>query len=182
MVRSLPEISAYIRRARQLLGTRHDCQHCQNRLHRTPTDLQRFRSERQAENLIFINSEDLCPVLGYPTLLWLENGKKIDKYSGPRSLDDLKAYIEQRGSADALPPKEEKKEGEGVAVLQLTTENFSTHVETGVTFIKFFGKNWNLALFIFLKQFCFLNFSSVVRPLQTNGSRVAAACWKVCWR
>lgn len=74
-------------------------------------------------------------------MLWLENGKKIDKYSGPRSLDDLKAYIEQRSSADAVPAKEEKKEGEGVAVLQLTTENFSSSIETGVTFIKFFGKN-----------------------------------------
>lgn len=72
-------------------------------------------------------------------MLWLEDGKKIDKYTGPRSLDDLKIYVEQRSSADAVPEKEVKEEGQGAAVLQLTTDNFSSHIETGVIFIKFFA-------------------------------------------
>lgn len=82
-------------------------------------------------------------VKGYPTLLWLENGKKVDKYSGPRSIEDLKAYVEQRASAeDGEKPVEKvevKEDGEGVAVLQLTTDNFPQGVETGITFVKFFA-------------------------------------------
>lgn len=114
-------------------------------------------------------------VLGYPTLLWLENGKKIDKYSGPRSLDDLKAYIEQRNPADAAPAKEEKKEGEGVAVLQLTNDNFSINIKTGVTFVKFFGEGSHIRLcFLFLHNF-FCYFSSLVRSLQTASSNLATA-------
>lgn len=83
-------------------------------------------------------------VKGYPTLLWLENGKKVDKYSGPRSLDDLKAYVVQRSSADGGDKPEEKaaevkEDGEGAAVLQLSLDSFSQGIETGVTFVKFFA-------------------------------------------
>lgn len=81
-------------------------------------------------------------VKGYPTLLWLEDGKKVDKYSGPRSIEDLKAYIEQRtpGEGEVQPAKVEVKEdGEGAAVLQLTTDSFAQSVATGVTFIKFYA-------------------------------------------
>lgn len=83
-------------------------------------------------------------VKGYPTLLWLENGKKVDKYSGPRSLDDLKSYVEQRTSGEDSEKKpaektEVKEDGEGAAVLQLTSENFPQGIEKGVTFVKFFA-------------------------------------------
>jgi thioredoxin domain-containing protein 5 len=81
-------------------------------------------------------------VKGYPTLLWLENGKKIDKYSGPRSLDDLKAYIERRSSGEKpaeVEKTETKEEGEGTAVLQLSTETFEQGIEKGINFIKFYA-------------------------------------------
>lgn len=83
-------------------------------------------------------------IKGYPTLLWFENGKKVDKYSGPRSLDDLKAYAEERSSAkgEARPAEKEaepKEDGEGAAVLQLTSESFPQTIEKGVTFIKFYA-------------------------------------------
>lgn len=81
-------------------------------------------------------------VKGYPTLLWIENGKKIDKYSGPRTIEDLKAYVERRSSGEK-PAEEEKAEpkdeGEGAAVLQLTTETFTQGIEKGVTFVKFYA-------------------------------------------
>lgn len=79
-------------------------------------------------------------IKGYPTLLWFENGKKIDKYSGPRSLDDLKAYIEQQlpTVSEAKPSNLQLKvEGEGIAVLHLTTESFTQVIGKGITFIKF---------------------------------------------
>lgn len=82
-------------------------------------------------------------VKGYPTLLWLENGKKVDKYSGPRSLEDLKGYVEQRAAGEgAEKPTEKpaaKENGEGAAILQLSTESFVQGIETGVTFVKFFA-------------------------------------------
>lgn len=82
-------------------------------------------------------------IKGYPTLLWFEGGKKVDKYSGPRSLEDLKAYVEEKSSAkgDDKPAEklEPKEEGEGAAVLQLTTDNFSQVIEKGITFIKFYA-------------------------------------------
>jgi thioredoxin domain-containing protein 5 len=82
-------------------------------------------------------------VKGYPTLLWLENGKKVDKYSGPRSLEDLKGYVEQRASGEAEQKPAEKvapkEDGEGAAILQLSTDSFVQGIETGVTFVKFFA-------------------------------------------
>lgn len=82
-------------------------------------------------------------VKGYPTLLWLEDGKKVDKYTGPRTLDDFKVYVEQRTSGEvAEKPAEKvetKEDGEGAAVFQLTGDNFKQGIETGVTFIKFYA-------------------------------------------
>lgn len=75
--------------------------------------------------------------------MWFENGKKVDKYSGPRSLDDLKAYAEERsqtkGDAKAADKVETKEDGEGAAVLQLTSESFAQAIEKGVTFVKFYA-------------------------------------------
>lgn len=75
--------------------------------------------------------------------MWLEDGKKVDKYSGPRSIEDLKAYIEQRtsGEGEAKPTEkfEVNEDGEGAAILQLTTESFPQSIDTGVTFVKFYA-------------------------------------------
>ena len=79
-------------------------------------------------------------VKGYPTLLWLENGKKVDKYTGPRTIDDFKSYIVERSTGEKPAEKVEIKEnGEGVAVLQLTADNFQQGVENGVSLIKFYA-------------------------------------------
>lgn len=80
-------------------------------------------------------------VKGFPTILWLENGKKVDKYSGPRTVEDFKAYIEKRletkGEGEEKPKEEAKTldEGEGSTVLQLSGENFHQVIEKDLTFV-----------------------------------------------
>lgn len=88
-------------------------------------------------------------VKGYPTLLWFENGKKIDKYAGPRSFEDLKAYVEKRSASDEKVAEQAvvKEDVEGVAVLQFTYESFKQGIEKGVTFVKFFAP-WCKDIFI----------------------------------
>lgn len=121
-------------------------------------------------------------VKGYPTLLWMEDGKKVDKYSGPRSLDDLKAYVDQRTSGEGVEKPAEKvevkEEGEGAAILQLNTENFVQGIETGVTFVKFFAPWCKFRSTVnFDKIFMF---SLCRRSLQTSSACLAPTCWEVC--
>lgn len=122
------------------------CGHCQ-KLAPTFEELARALEHETTVSIAKLDCTEFRPICkdfdvkGYPTLLWLENGKKIDKYSGPRSLDDLKAYVEQKSSTADKPVEkvEAKEEGEGVAVLQLVPETFPSTIENGVTFIKFFA-------------------------------------------
>lgn len=95
--------------------------------------------------------------------MWIVDGKKIEKYTGPRSLDDLKAYVEKsagivvKRAAEAEPQQVHVKEDE--AVLQLTTQNFDHGIQKGVTFVKFFAP-WFVSLrpTIFVKNFFFIFF------------------------
>lgn len=124
------------------------CGHCQ-KLAPTWEELARSLEHDTTVTIAKLDCTEYRPICkdfdvkGYPTLLWLENGKKVDKYGGPRSIEDLKAYVEQRASAEgeAKPVEkvEVKEDGEGAAVLQLTADNFPQGVEKGVTFIKFFA-------------------------------------------
>lgn len=91
-------------------------------------------------------------VKGYPTLLWIEDGKKVDKYSGPRTVEDLKAYVENRlakPKEDEAKPKEDEKEateeGEGDVVIALSADNFPQVIKNDVTFIKFYA-TWQVLL------------------------------------
>lgn len=134
------------------------CGHCQ-KLAPTFEELARALEHESTISIAKLDCTEYRPICkdfdvkGYPTLLWLENGKKVDKYSGPRSLDDLKAYIEQRTSGEddgAAKPAEKvelKEDGEGAAVLQLTTDSFPQAIEKGVTFIKFCKKINSLVSF-----------------------------------
>lgn len=83
-------------------------------------------------------------VKGYPSLLWIVDGKRVDKYTGARSLDDLKAYVEK--TAVARPKTviyEATAAAGGVAedagVLLITGDNFDHAIEKGVTFVKFYA-------------------------------------------
>lgn len=83
-------------------------------------------------------------VKGYPTLLWIVDGKKVEKYTGARSLDDLKSYVDRtvgskREAAATTNEKVVPTVVEGAAVLQLTADNFEHSISKGVTFVKFFA-------------------------------------------
>ncbi|XP_034940753.1 thioredoxin domain-containing protein 5 homolog [Chelonus insularis] len=85
---------------------------------------------------------DHYEIKGYPTLLWIENGKKVDKYSGSRSHEDLKKYIAQmlRKNSDKNDDDGDDTMNDNIqAVLNLTGESFEHGIEKGVTFIKFFA-------------------------------------------
>lgn len=121
------------------------CGHCQKL---APT-WEELAKSLEHDNTISISKIDctqyrhLCQdfdVKGYPTLLWIEDGKKIEKYSGARSHEDLKAYVEKMlGTVNEKTVEEKKDEGDSSSVLQLTESNFETSISKGVTFIKFFA-------------------------------------------
>jgi thioredoxin domain-containing protein 5 len=70
----------------------------------------------------------------------VEGGKRVDKYTGPRTIDDFKSYIVQRSTGEKPTEKAPAADdGEGAAVLQLTAESFQQGIESGVAFIKFYA-------------------------------------------
>ncbi|CAG2162542.1 unnamed protein product, partial [Oppiella nova] len=78
-------------------------------------------------------------IKGYPTLLWIEDGKVTDKYSGSRSHEDLKHFITEKKSED----NREKVtlnlslDNEDFGPLMMTEENFGKIIKKGVTFVKY---------------------------------------------
>lgn len=79
-------------------------------------------------------------VKGYPTLLWIVDGKKVEKYSGSRSVDDFKNFIEEKTSAGRKEEEEVHDANvEEIAVVQLTGDSFEHGIEKGVTIVKFFA-------------------------------------------
>jgi thioredoxin domain-containing protein 5 len=73
-------------------------------------------------------------VKGYPTLLWIVDGKVIEKYAGARTHEDLKAFVVQK--------VEEEKEVSDIVrnedlVVFLTENSFDKTINKGVTFVKF---------------------------------------------
>lgn len=78
-------------------------------------------------------------VKGYPTLLWIVDGKKEEKYSGARSLDAFKKFIEDKTGSKQQEAAEEEAKVEEVGVLQLTGNSFTHAIEKGVTIVKFYA-------------------------------------------
>ncbi|KFB36747.1 AGAP000044-PA-like protein [Anopheles sinensis] len=87
-------------------------------------------------------------VKGYPTLLWIEDGKKIEKYTGPRSHDDLKAYVAKmagglaslaEGGEDGAKLEGADKEDNKSVVVQLSEGDFAHAIAKGVTVVKFYA-------------------------------------------
>ncbi|KAG0724573.1 Thioredoxin domain-containing protein 5 [Chionoecetes opilio] len=80
-------------------------------------------------------------VKGYPTLLWIVDGKKVEKYAGDRSHDDLKKF------AEGLLGREEQQQGgerqlrdqPETPVVVLTSENFENAIEKGYSMVKFYA-------------------------------------------
>ncbi|XP_031628357.1 thioredoxin domain-containing protein 5 [Contarinia nasturtii] len=78
-------------------------------------------------------------VKGYPTLLWIVDGKKVEKYSGPRAVEDFKKYIEAKTASEKKVSDEQEAKVEEIAVVQLTGNNFVHGIKKGVTIVKFFA-------------------------------------------
>ncbi|KAL0113883.1 hypothetical protein PUN28_011311 [Cardiocondyla obscurior] len=80
-------------------------------------------------------------IKGYPTLLWIEDGKKIDKYTGQRTHEELKAYVSLMlgKTADESNQKNEHTDGVPHAILSLTSDSFKQGIEKGLSFVKFFA-------------------------------------------
>lgn len=73
--------------------------------------------------------------------MWIVDGKKIEKYSGGRSIDDLKAYVEQKAGIETKKSVEENVIGHEpeAGVLQLNGQNFEHGIEKGTTLVKFYA-------------------------------------------
>ncbi|CAH1995839.1 unnamed protein product [Acanthoscelides obtectus] len=85
---------------------------------------------------------DKFEVKGYPTLLWIENGKKIEKYKGERQHDNLKAFVEQMKQPDGVTRESEEVTDvppETISVGELTANTFKLGIESGLSFVKFFA-------------------------------------------
>ena len=88
-------------------------------------------------------------IKGYPTLLWIHDGKKVEKYQGSRSHEDLKAFIEKMKGTGDNEVQDESDDGKVPAivtspVVQLVESNFANGIATGLTFIKFYAPWYNL--------------------------------------
>uniref|UniRef100_A0A1L8DU05 Putative thioredoxin/protein disulfide isomerase n=1 Tax=Nyssomyia neivai TaxID=330878 RepID=A0A1L8DU05_9DIPT len=123
------------------------CGHCQ-KLAPTWTELANALEHEKGVSISKLDCTQYRPICqdfevkGYPSLLWIEDGKKVEKYSGARSLEDLKAYVDKMVGKEAKvvekSPEDVKEEAPQVA-LQLTGSTFDHAIETGVTFVKFFA-------------------------------------------
>ena len=113
-------------------------------------------------------------IKGYPTLLWIHDGKKVEKYQGSRSHEDLKAFIEKMKGTGDNEVQDESDDGKVPAivtspVVQLVESNFANGIATGLTFIKFYAPWYNLPC---LWKFRLNIIQSQVRTLQANGANL----------
>ncbi|XP_046397334.1 thioredoxin domain-containing protein 5 homolog [Ischnura elegans] len=76
-------------------------------------------------------------VKGYPTMLWIEDGKKVEKYTGSRTHEDLKDFVTRMmGRGD------DKKEADAETpdvIGNLHGGNFENGISKGLAFVKFFA-------------------------------------------
>ncbi|KAI5711993.1 thioredoxin domain-containing protein 5 homolog [Diaphorina citri] len=84
-------------------------------------------------------------IKSYPTLLWIESGKKLDKFQGSRTLETLVNYVSKMKGP--LNKKADSPDAENASevpvkpepVVSLTSENFNDVIKSGTVFIKFFA-------------------------------------------
>ncbi|EDO34590.1 predicted protein [Nematostella vectensis] len=94
-------------------------------------------------------------VNGFPTLKLFKNGREVDRYSGMRSLEDLKNYVklkiaehgllstvttDKSETAEEVPPTDTDMDAADlIKPYQLNNQNFDTTVSLGTTFVKFYA-------------------------------------------
>lgn len=77
-------------------------------------------------------------VKGYPSLLWIVDGKKESKYSGARTIEEFKKFIEANAGTQEVAKEKEPAENT-IGVLELSEDNFEHSIEKGATIVKFFA-------------------------------------------
>ncbi|KAF7992883.1 hypothetical protein HCN44_005227 [Aphidius gifuensis] len=122
------------------------CGHCQ-RLAPTWDELGKSNSHDKLVNIAKVDCtqhQSVCEkfdIKGYPTLLWIENGKKIDKYTGQRGTIELKEYINKmlKKSTENIDDNSVIDDDSVQSVLTLTGESFEHGIIKGITLVKFFA-------------------------------------------
>nr|AYP63838.1 thioredoxin domain-containing protein 5-like protein [Haliotis discus discus]QCW12717.1 thioredoxin domain-containing protein 5 [Haliotis discus discus] len=126
------------------------CGHCQ-RLAPTWEDLAKSFQYNEEVSIAKIDCTatgsvcDSFSVRGYPTLMWMKDGQKVDQYQGGRNLDDLKQYVSRmlsRDQSEQLRTDEMIVEGSlddepEAEVLDLTADDFDEVLAHGMVFVKF---------------------------------------------
>ncbi|XP_030378517.1 thioredoxin domain-containing protein 5 homolog [Scaptodrosophila lebanonensis] len=131
------------------------CSHCQ-RLAPTWEELAKELIKETGVTISKIDCTQYRPICqdfevkGYPTLLWIEDGKKIEKYSGSRDLDTLKSYVEKMVGAplgnnevngDSIEvAKDDREDAKKLNVQSLNGDGvFDQTIASGITFVKFYA-------------------------------------------
>ena len=123
------------------------CGHCQ-KLAPTWDKLAESLKDDKSVNIAKIDcttSRDICSdfeVKGYPTLLWIQDGKKTAKYQGDRSPEDLKKFLVKMtgtGSEPEAKPEDEEQEKGKAPIVILTADTFENSISRDYTFIKFYA-------------------------------------------
>lgn len=78
-------------------------------------------------------------VRGFPTLLFFSKGEEVAKFSGSRSFDELKEFVEKTKAEQDGVKYEQKVADDKETALELTDATFDSHISTGHHFIKFFA-------------------------------------------
>ncbi|CAH0559393.1 unnamed protein product [Brassicogethes aeneus] len=127
------------------------CGHCQNLapVWESLAKSMEFEEDVTIAKVDCTQNREICnryEVKGYPTLLWIEDGKKLDKYQGQRSHENLKAYVNEKmgGSGSAEKTEEETEEVDRQqeveeAVENLTGETFEDGIKSVTAFVKFYA-------------------------------------------
>ncbi|XP_017778196.1 PREDICTED: thioredoxin domain-containing protein 5 [Nicrophorus vespilloides] len=122
------------------------CGHCQ----KLAPVWEQLAKDIDAEGVVRISKIDctqyrsncnMFDIKGYPSLLWIEDGKKVEKYQGSRGLEELKDYVNKMvgtKSTSSDDIKEEDKE-EPSSVMLLNGDDFQHGIESGISFVKFYA-------------------------------------------
>lgn len=82
-------------------------------------------------------------VKGYPTLLWIVNGKTVESYQGLRNIEDFKKFISEmkKANKEAIDNEEGKVPDENTPdlIVELNHLNFEHAIAKGFSFVKFYA-------------------------------------------
>lgn len=115
------------------------CSHCQM-LEPTWLKLANSLKYEKSASISRINCETyphVCEefeVKGYPTILWIVDGKVVSKYDGTRTHSDLKKFVIDKVTEDMESGGDVRSED---YTLQLTETSFDKAVSEGVSFVMF---------------------------------------------